>query len=50
MTGSDLEARFGCPVAGAGETNGDGYDDVIVGATRHGEYGAVAAAVRIALG
>jgi hypothetical protein len=33
--GNQLEARFGSSVDGAGDVNGDGYDDIIVGATHY---------------
>ena len=33
--GDQLHARFGAAVAAAGDVNGDGYDDVIVGANRY---------------
>jgi hypothetical protein len=45
VVGSNQQgARFGCAVAGVGDVNGDGYDDVIVGASEysgsHSEEGA----------
>jgi MYXO-CTERM domain-containing protein len=39
FTGSAVEDYFGKSVAGAGDVNGDGYDDVVVGAYGHGTYG-----------
>ncbi|MEZ5540437.1 MAG: integrin alpha [Pseudomonadota bacterium] len=35
ITGDQVEAWLGCSVSGAGDVNGDGYDDVIVGARRY---------------
>lgn len=35
FTGDALDARFGHPVAGVGDVNHDGYDDIIVG--EHGD-------------
>lgn len=32
LTGPSANASFGCSVAGAGDVNGDGYGDVVVGA------------------
>jgi hypothetical protein len=32
MTGEDYSNYFGCSVSGAGDVNGDGYDDVVIGA------------------
>ncbi len=38
LTGGSTGALFGGQVAGAGDVNDDGYDDVIVGAIGHDEY------------
>ena len=35
VEGSQNEERFGARLAGAGDVNGDGFDDVIVGASGH---------------
>ena len=35
LEGDQIIAWLGCSVAGAGDVNGDGYDDVIVGASRY---------------
>lgn len=37
--GTDVSSNFGGAVASAGDANGDGYDDVIVGANRNTEGG-----------
>lgn len=45
------DGNFGDSVAKAGDVNGDGYDDIIVGSTRHDEGGIVdAGAVYVFLG
>ena len=36
LSGTAVYSYFGCSVAGAGDVNGDGYDDVIVGAEYYG--------------
>ena len=38
-TGEAVGDRFGCSVAGAGDVNGDGYADVIIGAYEFGSTG-----------
>jgi len=48
--GTDVESNFGNAVAGAGDVNGDGYDDVIVGAPRNPEGGQYAGKVYVYLG
>jgi hypothetical protein len=42
LTGQASDDRFGTVVAGAGDLNGDGYDDVIVGAPNNDAGGAPA--------
>ncbi len=39
-SGTQANARFGIDVAGAGDVNGDGFSDVIIGADGHGSTGA----------
>jgi len=39
FTGDSAEARFGLPVAGAGDVDNDGFDDVIIGASAYGPSG-----------
>lgn len=33
LTGYNVDDLFGCSVAGAGDINGDGYDDIVIGAS-----------------
>lgn len=39
LLGADPDAQFGTSVAGAGDTNGDGYDDIVIGADGSGANG-----------
>ena len=39
FTGETISDAFGNSVSGAGDVNGDGYSDVIVGAWGHGSFG-----------
>jgi hypothetical protein len=50
MTGQGANDQFGVSVAGAGDVNGDGYGDVIVGARLDGLNGAAAGAAFIYFG
>jgi hypothetical protein len=50
MTGVAARDYFGISVAGAGDVNGDGYDDVIVGADRNDAGGADAGRAYIFFG
>jgi hypothetical protein len=40
IEGTQASGQFGASVANAGDTNDDGYDDLIVGKPSYGEYGA----------
>jgi len=48
--GDQTSAEFGYAVAGAGDVNGDGYDDVIVGAPRCAMHAEVLGCVYVYLG
>jgi len=48
--GEALNDNFGCSVASAGDVNGDGYDDVIVGAYRNDDNGNNAGKAYVYLG
>jgi hypothetical protein len=50
MTGEASEDYFGGSVSGAGDVNGDGYDDVIIGAYRHDGVGSDAGRAYIYFG
>jgi FG-GAP repeat len=50
LESDQANARFGYPVAAAGDVNGDGYDDLLVGASRYAMAGPSAAAVFVFLG
>jgi len=39
LTGANVDDYFGSSVSSAGDVNGDGYDDVIVGVPGHGQTG-----------
>lgn len=49
-TGEAAGDVAGCAVAGAGDVNGDGYDDVLVGAFRNDDGGLDAGAAYVVLG
>jgi FG-GAP repeat protein len=50
MTGTKADDQFGVSVAGAGDVNGDGYDDVIVGARLNDLAGSAAGSAFIYFG
>jgi hypothetical protein len=50
LTGEATNDAFGSPVAGAGDVNADGYDDLLVGARLHDSAGADAGRAYIYLG
>lgn len=50
VEGETPRASFGCSVSEAGDVNGDGYDDLIVGAPREDEGGADAGAAYVIYG
>jgi hypothetical protein len=50
LNGPRFGARFGAAVAGAGDVNGDGFDDLIVGAPLDGVNGAEAGSAALYLG
>jgi hypothetical protein len=49
-TGENAGDNFGTSVAGAGDVNGDGYDDVIIGSTKNDDAGTDAGKVYLYLG
>lgn len=50
LTGEDAEDTAGHPVAFAGDVNGDGFDDILLGANGEGSAGAEAGAAYLVLG
>ena len=48
--GENAEDRSGCSLAGAGDVNGDGYDDILIGASGNGDGGENAGQTYLILG